>query len=134
MRATDDTVTPEGMALVRAKGALAIAERAQSSAKGMNMKIEIREYVEQRPNGDRGARLHPSSRFEVVLVSGDQKEVVLSIFDQFDSFDTHINDRPSVLSAAKNYAHNVALVLDCEIGTKRLVKKVVSVETWVEDQ
>lgn len=97
------------------------------------MQIQVREYQEQRPDGDRSRTTTSSSRFDVVLVPGriDSEEVVLNRFDMFDSFHTYVKKREPVENAAMDYARKVAIALACEMTVVKMVKKIVQREEWV---
>lgn len=99
------------------------------------MQIQVREYQEQRPNGDRSCTTSPSSRFDVVLIPDNREvgDVVLSSFDMFDDFHTHVKKREPVEIAAQVYARKVAFALGCPMTTVRMVKKIVQREEWVAE-
>jgi hypothetical protein len=72
------------------------------------MDIEIREYLEQRPHGDRASGLSPSSRFEVWGdVSGNSNWKKLNTFDCFDHHNYSVQERAPVYKEAVAYARDV---------------------------
>lgn len=95
------------------------------------MRIEIREFLERQPNGDRAASLSQSSRFEVWQILED-REVKLRTFDQFDSRGLF---GPSVgsLSETKGKARDYAAKFGCEVSWSQFREKVVPrKKEWVK--
>ena len=97
------------------------------------MKLELREYKEMRPNGDRDTQRHPCSRWDVVLVDevGGQ-EMVAQTFSQYDSWYCHINDREPVEGEALKYTLDLSNMLNLPGTVQVLEEQVVpEVEQWV---
>lgn len=88
------------------------------------MQIRIYETVDQRPNGDRDPQRHPSSKFEVYLVSGERRTLVFKN-DQFDPFYVSIKGtRDQYLSEAMKFARELSQTLgSCEIVGVELTKE-----------
>ena len=93
--------------------------------------IEIREYLEERMNGDRASRLSESSRFDVVLVT-HRGEAVLHVFDRYDGFHTHVAKRDQVWPEARAYARRIADTLKIEVSFRVFAEKKVEQIEWVE--
>jgi len=79
------------------------------------MHIEIREKVDQQPNGDRDTQRHDSSSFFVVLVNGDKSTIAFQN-NQFDAFHCQINGtRAGYLHEAQAWATDFGETIGCEV-------------------
>lgn len=98
--------------------------------------VIVRSYPQKRPNGDRATRSTPCHRHTVCLNTnrgGQEREVVLSEFDEYDSFMTSVDTSGKVIAAAKKYANVIADFMACPVVFKNMVEKAVTVTQWVED-
>ncbi len=89
--------------------------------------LEFLQKNEPMPNGDRATRLTDCYNFEILLNGKLIRE-----FGQFDGYHCHVNDYNKTVREARNWADNLADIL--EIDRPKLVtmvKKVVHEEQWV---
>lgn len=99
------------------------------------MKIEIQEYLEEQPNGDRATSKTPSSRFEVVFISELRGGFTLHTFNQYDSYSCHVGSRAGAWQGALEYALAAAKIIgDVKVTHVVFSKKVVpQVTQWVRE-
>lgn len=99
------------------------------------MRVEIREYLSEKPNGDRATKLTPSSLFVVVIVNPDKTgrtEAEVARFDQFDSWHCHVENYQRTRAEAQKCADRIAQVLACGWTSRRFRSKVVQEQKWEE--
>ena len=78
------------------------------------MKIQLREYITRKPNGDRDPTPGTDcSDYEVVLING-KKETVLKSFNGFDDFWTSHHDPIRVRKDAEKYLASQRDFFDAE--------------------
>ena len=71
----------------------------------MTRTIIIREYISQKPNGDRDRERHDCSRFTV-----ECNNFKVAEFDQFDDYHCHIDgSRRKYLNKAKSFASGLCI-------------------------
>ncbi len=101
------------------------------------MRIEIREFLERQPNGDRATSLTTSSRFEVWQIldehdSDRKKEIKLHTFDQFDArglFGPSVGSHSETKGKARDYAAKFG----CKVSWSQFREKVVPrKKEWVK--
>lgn len=98
-------------------------------------KIEIHEYVEGKPNGDRATTLSPCSTFKVqVFRKGSEKPFTSFTYNCYDGFMVHVRDRAPALKEAQEHAKGLAAAIgyDEPITLRTFREKVVSKKSWVE--
>jgi hypothetical protein len=78
----------------------------------MSTWVEIREWLDRRPNGDRDRGLHDCYKYDVLVINDaavlpgnkiGKTEFVIQTFNQFDSFHCCIN------GSKREYAHNASV-------------------------
>lgn len=103
----------------------------------LKRRIEVHEFVTQKPNGDRATTTVPSSRFAVMLCRMPHypdDPVELRSFDTFDSFHCGVRDKKPIEKQALEYAHQVNRALGEweHIKFRKFVEEKVTTTIWKE--
>jgi hypothetical protein len=101
----------------------------------MIKKIEIHEFVEGKPHGDRATTMTPCSTFHVqVFRDGVEKPFTSFTYHCFDPFMVHVKDRAPGLKAAREHAKGLASAIGYTkpIKLRAFREKLVSKRSWVE--
>jgi hypothetical protein len=98
-------------------------------------KIEIHEFVEGRPNGDRATRMTDCSTFKVqVFGKGKAKPFTSFTYNCYDGFRVSVEDRGHALKEAEAHAKGLAAVVGYTqpVALRKFREKIVSQKSWVE--
>ena len=95
------------------------------------MHIDIREYLQEKPNGDRATTLTMCSRWDVVLVINELNEAILNDFNCYDNFQVYINPRSKIWPEVRAYANMIADALGVDTHTQVFKEEETVSKQWV---
>lgn len=108
----------------------------KSEAGGVTISaIEIHEFVSGKPNGDRATFMTPCSHFKVQVFNPNKAEPFTAFdYNCFDAFHCGVEKRDRGLTAATEYAQNLAKAIGykAEVRLRQFKEKIVSHTEWQE--